>query len=133
MTILWAAAGNFFPAGGLQQGKILLERFAKSRGATVARGRASLRQRGVIRRSRPATLRSTVAYGIARYQVPSILVGPVESTVANKQLQSASVNLVWSPVAFIDIGAEYFWGQRQVVANLFGNEQVLIGKFRVKY
>ena len=80
-----------------------------------------------------ATLRSTVAYGIARYQVPSILVGPVESTVANKQLQSASVNLVWSPVAFIDIGGEYFWGQRQVVANLFGNEQVLIGKFRVKY
>ncbi len=80
-----------------------------------------------------ATLRSTVAYGIARYQVPSILVGPVESTVANKQLQSASVNLIWSPVAFIDIGGEYFWGQRQVVANLFGNEQVLIGKFRVKY
>ncbi len=53
--------------------------------------------------------------------------------MANKQLQSASVNLVWSPVAFIDIGGEYFWGQRQVVANLFGNEQVLIGKFRVKY
>jgi hypothetical protein len=80
-----------------------------------------------------ANLRSTVAYGIARYQVPSIVVGPIESTVANKQLQSASVNLIWSPVAFIDIGAEYFWGQRQVVANLFGNEQVLIGKFRVKY
>jgi hypothetical protein len=78
-------------------------------------------------------LRSTIAYGIVRYQVPSILVGPVESTVANKELQAASVNLVWSPVAFIDIGAEYFWGQRQVVANLFGTEQVLIGKFRVKY
>jgi hypothetical protein len=80
-----------------------------------------------------ATLRSTIAYGIARYQVPSILVGPVESTVANKELQAASVNLIWSPVAFIDIGAEYFWGQRQVVANLFGTEQVLISKFRVKY
>ena len=78
-------------------------------------------------------LRSTIAYGIARYQVPSILVGPVESTVANKELQAASVNLVWSPVVFIDIGAEYFWGQRQVLANLIGNEQVLIGKFRLKY
>jgi hypothetical protein len=80
-----------------------------------------------------AALRSTVTYGIARYQVPSILVGPVETTVANKQLQSASGNLIWSPLAFVDIGVEYFWGQRQVVANLFGNEQALIGKFRVKF
>jgi outer membrane DcaP-like protein len=80
-----------------------------------------------------AALRSTVAYGIARYQVPSQLIGPVESTVANKQLQAVSVNLVWSPVAFIDIDAEYFWGQRQVVGNLYDTEQALIGKFRVKY
>ena len=78
-------------------------------------------------------LRSTVAYGIARYQVPSILVGPIESTVANKKLQSASINLIWSPVAFIDVGAEYFWGQRQVVATLIGNEQVVVGRFRLKY
>jgi hypothetical protein len=78
-------------------------------------------------------LRSTIAYGIVRYQVPAILVGPIESTVANERLQSASVNLIWAPVAFIDIGAEYFWGQRQVVAGIFGNEQVLIGKFRVKW
>jgi hypothetical protein len=79
------------------------------------------------------TPRSTVAYGISRYQVPSILLGPIESTAANKELQAAAGNLIWSPLAFIDIGVEYFWGQRQVVANLFGNEQALIGKFRVKY
>jgi hypothetical protein len=78
-------------------------------------------------------LRSTIAYGIARFQVPSIVLGPIEDTIANKELQSASVNLIWSPLAFIDIGGEYFWGQRQVVANLTGNEQVLIGKFRVKW
>jgi hypothetical protein len=78
-------------------------------------------------------LRSTVAYGLARYQMPAILVGPVEQTVANKQLQAASVNLIWGPVAFIDIGAEYFWGQRKVVAGIFGNEQVLLGEFRVKF
>jgi hypothetical protein len=78
-------------------------------------------------------LRSTVAYGIARYDVPSTLVGPVEMTVANKQLQSASVNLIWGPVAFIDIGAEYFWGQRVVVAGISGNEQVLLTEFRVKW
>jgi hypothetical protein len=79
------------------------------------------------------TLRSTIAYGIARYQVPAIVVGPIEQTVANQRLQSASVNLIWSPVGFVDIGAEYFWGQRRVVANIFGNEQLLIGKFRLKY
>ena len=78
-------------------------------------------------------LRSTIAYGRSRYQVPSILVGPIESTVANKQLQSASVNLIWGPVAFVDIGAEYYWGQREVVAGLFGTEQVLIGQFRLKF
>jgi len=78
-------------------------------------------------------LRSTIAYGIARYQVPAIVVGPIEQTVANQRLQSASVNLIWSPVGFVDIGAEYFWGQRRVVANIFGNEQLLIGKFRLKY
>jgi hypothetical protein len=80
-----------------------------------------------------ANLRSTFAYGRARYQVPSILVGPIESTVANKQLQSASVNLIWGPAAFIDIGAEYFWGQREVVAGLTGTMQVLIGEFKVKF
>ncbi|HEY3909900.1 MAG TPA: DcaP family trimeric outer membrane transporter [Stellaceae bacterium] len=78
-------------------------------------------------------LRSNVAYGYAQYSVPSQLVGPVESTVANKQLQTAHVNLIWSPVAFIDTGLEYMWGQREVVANIRGTEQVLIGKFRVKF
>jgi hypothetical protein len=78
-------------------------------------------------------LRSTIAYGIVRYQIPSQLIGPIETTVANKQLQSASLNLIWGPVAFIDIGAEYFWGQRTVVANISGNEQILIGEFRVKF
>jgi hypothetical protein len=41
--------------------------------------------------------------------------------------------LIWSPVAFIDTGIEYMWGQRKVVANIYGTEQALIGKFRVKF
>jgi hypothetical protein len=79
------------------------------------------------------TVRSTIAYGMDRYDVPSTLIGPIETTVANQRLQSASVNVIWAPVAFIDIGAEYFWGQRKVVAGIFGNEQVFIGEFRVKF
>jgi Porin subfamily/DcaP outer membrane protein len=78
-------------------------------------------------------LRSNVSYGYERHSYSSQLLGPLESAVANKQLQTAHVNLIWSPVAFIDTGIEYFWGQRQVVANMRGQQQGLIGKFRVKF
>ena len=43
------------------------------------------------------------------------------------------VNLVWNPVAFITTGVEYMYGHRLVVANLSGNENVLIYKFRVAF
>ena len=78
-------------------------------------------------------LRSTVAYGYAQYNNQSQLLGPLKSTVANKQLQTVHVNLIWSPVAFIDTGVEYVWGQRQAVANIYGQQQTIIGKVRVKF
>ncbi len=80
-----------------------------------------------------ANLRSNLAYGYWMANVSSQLVGPIEATVANKRLQAVNFNLIWSPVAFIDTGFEYLWGQRTVVANISGQEQVLIGKFRVKF
>ena len=61
------------------------------------------------------------------------MIGPTASLAQNKRLITAHANLIWSPVAFIDMGIEYMYGQRTVVANLKGNEQVLIGKFRVKF
>jgi hypothetical protein len=51
----------------------------------------------------------------------------------NKQLQTVHVNVIWSPVAFLDTGVEYIWGQREVLANIYGTQQALIGKFRVKF
>lgn len=78
-------------------------------------------------------LRSNIAYGYAYYDIPSQLIGPTQAIVANKEVQSAAVNVIWSPVAFIDVGLEYFWGQRKVVANMYGTEQTLISKFRVKF
>jgi hypothetical protein len=80
-----------------------------------------------------SNLRSNVVYGIEHDQIPGALVGPVEATVANKLLMTAHVNLIWSPVAFIDTGVEYMWGQREVVAGIYGQEQAVIGKFRVKF
>jgi DcaP outer membrane protein len=80
-----------------------------------------------------ANLRSNISYGYWQADVSSQLVGPIESTVANKRLQAVNFNVIWSPVAFIDTGVEYLWGKRTVVANFSGQEQVLIGKFRVKF
>ena len=78
-------------------------------------------------------LRSNVAYGFVYYDVPGTLIGPAASVAVNKQLQTAHVNLIWNPVSFIDTGVEYYWGQRKVLANIYGTQQALIGKFRVKF
>ncbi len=78
-------------------------------------------------------LRSNVVYGIELHDYSTQLLGPQQSAAANKQLQTIHVNLIWSPVAFIDTGIEYTWGQRKVAANIFGTDQALISKFRVKF
>ena len=78
-------------------------------------------------------LRSTLSYGYAHQEIPSQLIGPIQSTISNKQVMTGHFNLIWSPVAFVDTGIEYMWGQREVVANIRGTEQALIGMFRVKF
>jgi hypothetical protein len=78
-------------------------------------------------------LRSTIAAGVAAQDVPFQLIGPTEANSANKQLWNAFVNLVWNPVAFITTGVEYMYGHRVAVSNAKGNENVLIGKFRVAF
>jgi Porin subfamily len=80
-----------------------------------------------------SNLRSNAAFGLSTFNVPSTLVGPLEMLQANKQVITAHGNLIWSPVAFIDTGVEYVWARRQVLAGLYGQEQALIGTFRVKF
>ena len=78
-------------------------------------------------------LRSTIAAGSAWQDISSQLIGPNQAIAANKQLWNAFANLVWSPVAFITTGVQYMYGQRRVVSNAKGQENVLIGKFRVAF
>jgi hypothetical protein len=78
-------------------------------------------------------LRSTIAAGVAHQDVNSQLIGPSQASTATKEQWNAFVNLVWSPVAFITTGVEYMYGKRIVIANGKGQEQVLIGKFRVAF
>ncbi len=79
------------------------------------------------------TLRSTIAAGMANQSVNSQLIGPTQSNAVNKELWNVFANLVWNPVAFITTGVEYMYGQRVVVSNAKGHEQVLIGKWRVAF
>jgi hypothetical protein len=78
-------------------------------------------------------LRSTFAAGFAHQDISSQLIGPNQAIAANKELFNAFVNLVWNPVAFITTGVQYMYGQRRVVSNAKGNENVLIGKWRVAF
>ena len=78
-------------------------------------------------------LRSTIAAGMAHQDVSSQLIGPNQSSTANKEQWNTFINLVWNPVAFITTGVEYMYGKRITVANGKGQEQVLIGKWRVAF
>ena len=78
-------------------------------------------------------LRSNVSFGYLYYDIPTNIIGPTQSLAQNKRFITAHANIIWAPVAFIDVGLEYMWGQREVVANLKGQEQALISKFRVKF
>jgi len=78
-------------------------------------------------------LRSTFAAGFAHQDISSQLIGPNQAIAANKELWNAFVNLVWNPVAFITTGVQYMYGQRRVVSNAKGNENVLIAKWRVAF
>jgi len=78
-------------------------------------------------------LRSTISFGYNRHDIPFAVVGASEARAANKELYSSHVNLIWSPVGFVDVGAEYVYGHRVVLNNASGNENVLIGKFAVRF
>ena len=78
-------------------------------------------------------LRSTIAAGMAHQDMSSQLIGPTTASTTSKEQWNAFVNLVWNPVAFITTGVQYMYGKRITVANGKGQEQVLIGKWRVAF
>jgi hypothetical protein len=51
----------------------------------------------------------------------------------NKELYLANLNLIWSPVSFVDLGVEYSWGHRVALANLRGDAYVVSGVLKVKF
>ena len=51
----------------------------------------------------------------------------------NKELVNPTVNVIWSPVAFVDVGLEYMWSQRLTVGNQRVTQQILEALFKVKF
>ncbi|HTV89380.1 MAG TPA: hypothetical protein VME41_10225 [Stellaceae bacterium] len=82
------------------------------------------------------TLRSTVDGGILYQDVPTTLVGTAADggpTGLNKTLVLSHVNLIWSPVPFVNTGFEFLYGHRQTVQNGTGNEYMVDYDFTMKF
>ena len=78
--------------------------------------------------------RSNVSFGIQHQDVNSALVGPTMTAIGvNKQVYTTHANVIWSPVAFVNIGLEYMHAQRKTIANIPGVEDEIQGMFQVKF
>jgi DcaP outer membrane protein/Porin subfamily len=79
-------------------------------------------------------LRSTISGGWQNNEYNLNLLGRNAATLNyNRFLTTAHVNIIWSPVSFIDTGFEYFFGERQTVLNQRGQINLLDYSFKVKF
>src|SRR5262249_50643318 len=92
------------------------------------------------------TMRSNIGFGIINHDITNVgnpAIGFVCSGAArfsggggcglNKRLIGTEVNFIWNPVPFADVGVEYYWGHRTVLANLKGDVNGIISRFRVNF
>jgi hypothetical protein len=84
------------------------------------------------------TLRSTIDFSINHTDVPGTLTqaargGSTNAAASNKELSLAHANLIWSPVAFVDLGIEGAWGHRVVVSNLKGDAWTLQTSMKFRF
>jgi len=66
-------------------------------------------------------LRSTVDFSMEHADVSTFYIGVANRNTSNKELNLAHANLIWSPVAFVDLGVEGAWGHRVTVGNQKGD------------
>ena len=84
-------------------------------------------------------LRSTIDFSVSRNEVPDLPGYVYCRTTAgscggiNRELDVSHLNLIWSPLAFVDVGVEGTWGHRLVVSNLRGDAYSLQGEFKVRF
>ena len=77
-------------------------------------------------------LRSDVDFSMNHNDVPALIQASGRAAV-NKELSLVHLNLLWSPVAFVDLGIEGAWGHRQVVSNTRGDAYTLQTAMKVRF
>jgi hypothetical protein len=77
-------------------------------------------------------LRSNVDFSMNHNDVPALIQASGRGA-ANKELDLTHLNLIWSPVAFVDLGIEGAWGHRQVVSNLRGDAYTVQTAMKVRF
>src|SRR6202045_2441066 len=78
------------------------------------------------------TLRSTIDFSVNHNEVPA-LIQASGRLANNKELSVAHANLIWSPVAFVDLGLEGAWGHRVTVANQKGDAWTLQSSLKFRF
>jgi Porin subfamily len=80
------------------------------------------------------TIRSDAIFGMDHQDVPIALVGPVQAMLdINKEILNTHLNLLWSPVAFVNTGVEWIWGQRTTTGGAKGDMNTIMYMFMVKF
>jgi hypothetical protein len=85
------------------------------------------------------TLRSTIDfsgnYNDVNTNIVSLNTGPAGTAAGsvNKILALSHINLMWSPVGFVDFGVEYAWGHRVTTGNFKGDANTLESTMRVRF
>jgi hypothetical protein len=80
-------------------------------------------------------LRTNVDFSMVHQDIPNLVNTPgiVGSGSVNKELNSAHINLLWSPVAFITTGVEYSWGHHILKSNAKGDMHLIQGMLRANF
>jgi len=79
------------------------------------------------------TLRSTIDFSMEHADVSTYYIGVAARNNANKELNLAHANLIWSPVAFVDLGIEGAWGHRVTVGNQRGDAWTLQSSMKFRF
>jgi hypothetical protein len=78
-------------------------------------------------------LRSTVDFSVHHSDVNTFYIQASGRSANNKELNLAHANLIWSPVAFVDLGIEGAWGHRVTVANTRGDAWTLQTSLKFRF
>jgi len=101
--------------------------------AVIARTVASYSPRIGYQHWWTSELRSTIDYSLLKVEMDSALMQASGRSVNQKDLSMMHLNLIWSPVAFVDFGIEGAWGRRITVANTSGNAYTLQSSLKFRF